>query len=221
MAKTTQKRIGRPRASHRVSTQPVEEEILGVAARLVGRKGFAGTSTHEIAKAAGLRQPSIFHYFKNKQAIFRELLDRAIQPVLEFAADNHKREISGPAKLYRLVYFDTQFLCTSPYCGTAAAALADDIDANHPQFRKKRAKLIAKYAKYIETGMEDGVFLPGNLKATTNAVFGLGESTLWWAILVSPKKAARIAETNADLGLRGLLVEPSLLDEIKQEALPI
>ena len=56
----TKPRIGRPRASANETDQPVAEESLAVARRLFREKGFAGTSTREIADAALLLAESDF-----------------------------------------------------------------------------------------------------------------------------------------------------------------
>lgn len=221
MSTASERKVGRPRASRRASALPPEEEILKAAAKLVARKGFKGTSTREIADAAGLRQPSIFHYFENKEAIYRELLERSIQPVLDFVKANDALDLSAPEKLYRLIYFDTWYLTTGAYCGTAAAVLADDIKAAHPGFKAKRNRLIAAYGRLIEAGAADGTFAVGDVAATTNAIFGLGEGSMWWAASSSPARAAEIAETNADLGLRALLADGGLLPVIRSAALSI
>ena len=77
--------MGRPRADRRRRERQPEDEILFVAARLFAEHGFAGTSTRAIAAAAGLRQPSLFHWFANKEAILERLLQRSLAPSLAFA----------------------------------------------------------------------------------------------------------------------------------------
>ena len=45
-------------------------QILDAAARLFATKGFDGTTTAEICKAAGMSSGNLFHYFGSKREIF-------------------------------------------------------------------------------------------------------------------------------------------------------
>lgn len=54
------------------------ESITQAAAELFARRGFAGTPTAEIAKAAGISTGSLFYYFPNKRAIFRAIFEQDI-----------------------------------------------------------------------------------------------------------------------------------------------
>ena len=65
-------RVGRPRATPEADVtreDSVEDVILSAARNLFRTQGFSATTTREIAAAAGLRQPSMFHYFPNKMAM--------------------------------------------------------------------------------------------------------------------------------------------------------
>jgi AcrR family transcriptional regulator len=45
--------------------------------------GSSGARTNEIAKRAGVPQGLLYHYFENKEALFREVLDRALAPYFQ------------------------------------------------------------------------------------------------------------------------------------------
>ncbi|MGH3913379.1 MAG: TetR/AcrR family transcriptional regulator [Pseudonocardiaceae bacterium] len=51
------------------------EAITLAAAALFARRGFAGTTTAEIARAAGISTGSLFYYFPDKPAIFRAIFE--------------------------------------------------------------------------------------------------------------------------------------------------
>ncbi len=51
------------------------EQILDQAAALFGRRGYHATSISDIIEAAGIARGTFYIYFKNKRAIFEELLD--------------------------------------------------------------------------------------------------------------------------------------------------
>ena len=67
--------VGRPRKnSPRRRGNTAREEILDASAELFTTRGFATTSTHQIADAVGIRQASLYYHFPSKTEIFLTLL---------------------------------------------------------------------------------------------------------------------------------------------------
>lgn len=52
------------------------EEVFSEALRLVSERGIAGASLRELAKRLELSQPSLYHYFKSKDELIDELVER-------------------------------------------------------------------------------------------------------------------------------------------------
>jgi AcrR family transcriptional regulator len=52
------------------------EEILDAALEIFSRHGYDRTSVREIARATGLSQAGLLHYFTNKEELFTEVLRR-------------------------------------------------------------------------------------------------------------------------------------------------
>ncbi|WP_432483321.1 TetR/AcrR family transcriptional regulator [Kineococcus esterisolvens] len=75
-----------PRATapaRRMSREGRREQILDAAAGVVARRGFAGTSTDAIARAAGVSQPYVVRAFGGKGALFEALFSRAAQRTVD------------------------------------------------------------------------------------------------------------------------------------------
>ncbi len=51
------------------------EQIIRVAMRLFGENGFRGTTTKEIANAAGVSEATVFKHFANKDELYAAILD--------------------------------------------------------------------------------------------------------------------------------------------------
>ena len=60
-----------------------KEAILESAAQVFRQKGYHGASMADIAEAVQLQKASLYHHFASKQDILLELLDRAIDMVIE------------------------------------------------------------------------------------------------------------------------------------------
>jgi AcrR family transcriptional regulator len=71
---TTKTGVTTPNASR----MPAEErrlQILRVAVSLFSQRGFVGTTTKEIAQAAGVSEAMVFRHFANKQELYSAILD--------------------------------------------------------------------------------------------------------------------------------------------------
>ena len=50
------------------------ERILVAATHLFAHKGYGSTSVREVVEAAGVTKPTLYYYFENKEALFREVI---------------------------------------------------------------------------------------------------------------------------------------------------
>lgn len=59
------------------------EMILDAATEVFGQRGYHGTTTDQIARAAGISQPYVVRLFGTKERLFLEVLGRALDTLLE------------------------------------------------------------------------------------------------------------------------------------------
>jgi AcrR family transcriptional regulator len=64
-----------PATSARMAGEERRLQILCVAVSLFSQKGFRGTTTKEIATAAGVSEAMVFRHFANKQELYSAILD--------------------------------------------------------------------------------------------------------------------------------------------------
>ena len=58
----------------RKSPEERKREIIAAAGKLIGEKGYYGTSLKDIADAIGMSQPGLLHYIGNKERLLSLLV---------------------------------------------------------------------------------------------------------------------------------------------------
>ncbi len=64
-----------------------KNEILDVAERLFGSKGFDNTSTNDILNEIGIARGTLYYHFKSKEEILDIMIDRMTKQLVEKAKD--------------------------------------------------------------------------------------------------------------------------------------
>jgi AcrR family transcriptional regulator len=57
--------------------------IIDGAVAIFAENGYYKATTAQIAKAAGVTQPYVFHFFSNKEALYQAVIDRAFSRIYE------------------------------------------------------------------------------------------------------------------------------------------
>lgn len=63
--------------------KPTPQKILDAAEQHFATHGYDGTTLREIALQVGIREPSLYAHFPNKDAIYGAVIDRALQPFMQ------------------------------------------------------------------------------------------------------------------------------------------
>lgn len=175
------RRAGRPRVmpqmmGGRRSWMEPREEILDVSAGLFVDRGFAATSTRDIAEAVGIRQASIYYHFPSgKEEILGELLQRSIRPTLDRI---EKIEILGAETdagpevlLYLLVVLDVRTLAAAPRNAGVLSRLPEvqrkEVFGPFGAARKELGAAYARLGEQVTAARPDSAMTPeGHLLGT-------------------------------------------------------
>ncbi|MEP5765074.1 MAG: TetR/AcrR family transcriptional regulator [Halieaceae bacterium] len=67
--------------------KPTAQRILDAAEDLFAEKGYSATSLGDVADRVGIRSPSLYNHFRNKEALYAAVLERLLEdfgaPLLE------------------------------------------------------------------------------------------------------------------------------------------
>ena len=148
-AEPVRRRAGRPRLRPASDTDVTPRaEILDAAAALFVSQGLAATTTRQIAERVGIRQASLYYYFRGKDEILLELLTQSVRPSLQVAAALESRCRDDPAAgLYALALIDVATLTGAPH-NIATLYLMPEVQGEEfASFRAERAQLQAVYGR--------------------------------------------------------------------------
>lgn len=138
--------------SGRAATWPgdsMPERILDAAAAMFVSKGFAGTSTREIAQTVGIKQASLYYYFPNKRQILENLLYRSLLPTLACAQLLDDLEVGPREKFAILTMFDIHLLFRFRHNIGNLYTLPEVRTEQFAGFAKDKALLASHYARVV------------------------------------------------------------------------
>jgi AcrR family transcriptional regulator len=69
--------------------------LLASGRELFGAQGFAGTSVDEVVRHAGVTKGALYHHFKDKDALFRAVLEEVKLEVTQAAAASYFEAVDG------------------------------------------------------------------------------------------------------------------------------
>ena len=173
---TQRAKRARTNPSWRRDPEGRKERILAAAAKLFGARGFASVTTAMIAEAAGVSEGIIYHYFRTKQALLREVAARygrgfADAMFGEMRADD---AIPDPEAVMRRAFAYVRF--SDPLFGVFL--LADDPGDSVFAKRANRDQVLVRLTELFTRWRERGEIAATEPRVLAELAFGLVEAAL-------------------------------------------
>ena len=164
----------RPSKSLRPSGRERQASLIAAAASLFAARGFNGTTTKEIAKAAGVSEALVFKYFPTKRALYAAILAEKVtvtellEAVDEAAKKRDDRRVFTLIASYRIrPGVDPTLLRLLLFSALEGHELSD-------MFFGKQHKVFYDYlAGYIRTRIEEGAFQKVDPLLASRAFIGM------------------------------------------------
>jgi TetR/AcrR family transcriptional regulator len=140
------------------------DRLLAAALREFGEKGFAGARVEKITRDANANKQLVYHYFGNKEALFKSVLELAYR---EYTGDALRLSIErSDAKTALRLFVDTMF---RPSSSTVYfnQILQDEnrFGARHVKPLRSVKQIYVEVIKLVQAilakGVEEGVFRRG------------------------------------------------------------
>lgn len=153
----------RPQRRRRLAAEDRRDQLVAAAMPLFAHRGFAGTTTAEIAKAAGVSEAIIFKHFAHKEELYEAILEqKARQAGTEkWVAELKTAQVSGEdlkviARLMTLIMDhsrqDPEFLRLMFHAALDHRKLMREFRTRH------LAPLYSELVRFVELGQRAGRF---------------------------------------------------------------
>jgi len=159
----------------RQSGSETRDQIVDAAVQCFAARGFHGTTTREVAGAAGLTEAALYRYFASKEALYAAIIDRktaapelASQVADAAAAGDDRAVFGGLARgLLESLERDPAFLRILLYTGLEGHALAE------PFFATRVRRLRSFVSGYLERRIREGAFRAVDPLLASRAFLGM------------------------------------------------
>lgn len=196
----------------RPSSTERQAGLIAAAASLFAEKGFNGTTTREIAKAAGVSEALVFKYFPTKRLLYAAILaekvtvNELLEAVEEAARKHDDYRVFTLIASYRIrPDVDSTLLRLLLFSALEGHELSDMF------FGKHHKVFYDHLAAYIRTRVEDGAFRPVDPLLAARAFIGMVvHHRLLHEIFGVPMHQSHenTVATYVDLFLTGLIKKP-------------
>ena len=169
----------------------------------------------EIAEQAGLKQSSIYYWFRSKSEILASILERVNRIPLDIV--ERERAAPGPVavRLLRLVREDVLALCGFPFDINEIHRLAGRSPSEFGAYWTERNRLDAEVEALVAEGVASGELRSVDAGLAARSLLAADEATQnWFRSADHGYDAAAVAAHTAEVAVRSLLADPSSYDSI-------
>ncbi|MCW3041326.1 MAG: transcriptional regulator, TetR family [Solirubrobacterales bacterium] len=178
------------------------DRLLDVAADLFRRKGYAQTTTRELAEELGIKKATLYHHISNKEDLLEALCHEALR---RLTAEVESIEAADPDRL-RAIF--VRHLTSAVRDQNLHAATLSAIDSLGPERRERVAtsrKAYERMLREVVRADQKAGRLRGDVSAEnlTHAMINLLNWTIYWYRPDGGSSAEELAEQFADVFLQG------------------
>ncbi len=182
------------------------DDILEAAAQVFRQKGFHGASMANIAEAVNLQKASLYHHVSSKQEILLELLDRALELLLERISPIATQNIPADERLRQMIREYLQILAENTDLSAVLLFEHRSLESKqHARHVPNRDKFEALWRSVLADGVRAKKFACDDISITTRAILGIMNWTITWYRPNGDLTIKQIADQYSNLLLSGLL----------------
>jgi AcrR family transcriptional regulator len=186
-------------------------QITALAAELFDQHGYANVTMEQLALAAGIAKPTLYHYFRAKDEILRGIHEAFIGLLLDRQEERQRLELA-PADLLLGAMTDI-FGLMETHRGHVRVFFEHHRelpDAAREEIRVKRDRYQQMIRDAVVDGISAGTFREVDPDTATLALFGMCNWAYQWWRPGSGADSAHAAQKMWDVAIRGLAVRTAV-----------
>jgi TetR/AcrR family transcriptional regulator, cholesterol catabolism regulator len=187
------------------NAQAKRRQVVEAAARLFAERSFSTVSMEDVAEAAGLAKPTLYHYFPGKAQILHEIHMQFIFPLLETARERATSGMPATDELRAIVH-DVLFLSAEKagYLRTFNEHLRDLEPEAYLEVAGHRDEYRDIVEAAIRRGVDNGEFTVEDPRIAALSMLGALVWSYQWLRGDKPRSIADVAESIWRMFLFGL-----------------
>jgi TetR/AcrR family transcriptional regulator len=189
-----------------------------VAGELFGQGGYEAVTMARVARGVGLRQPSLYYYFSNKEALLAAFVAQSYGAGIDLARRIAADGGSPAAQIWRFVRADVTLLCSLPFAVTDIHRVAVGDQPVFAGYWEDRHALEQCVAEMVRAGTRSRQLRPVHSMRTAQLVLLTDDAAQGWHRQYGAVSPSVIAEEVAEMTVRGVLADPSQTDRVRGEA---
>ena len=135
----------------------MKEKILKTASKEFAKYGYKGVSLDKVAAKIGVTKPTIYYYFKNKQALYEAVLEEKMDNLIANLKYCNLSDTEEALKCY-IKTFDEVFEKYPCFASILARELISGGENVGESIVRKFAEILKILAAILKTGKEEGKF---------------------------------------------------------------
>jgi AcrR family transcriptional regulator len=159
----------------RLKAEERRRVLIEAALTLFSRKGFRGTTTKEIAEAAGCSEATLFKHFATKDELYSAILESKTQLDETLAQAMQAAARKDDFRVFRTIGLKglTQMECDTSLLRLLLFSALEGHALAHLFFESKVQRLHEFLSNYIEERIAEGVFRPVNPLLAARSFVGM------------------------------------------------
>jgi AcrR family transcriptional regulator len=181
--------------------------IIKAAQELFARFGFVKTTVDEIARAARMGKATLYHYFRSKEDVFKEVIEKETRILNEKVKEAMDKEETPQKKLRAFVLTRMRYMNE---LANFYSALKDEFLNHYAFIEKAREKDFYQEIKIVKNilneGIEKNIFIIQDAELTSFAIISALKGLEYpWTIKVSLPDIEKNIDKLLEILFRGIL----------------
>jgi AcrR family transcriptional regulator len=196
----------KPPAKPRPENEDRREEILRIAAQTFAERGFAASTTREIAERASTLSGSLYYYFPSKESMAFEVVKRYLEALMTRYREIAESEDSPAVKIHHLIEASIEL---SAQHHDEVMILFQDwplLTGIDPNLSTRMSEIENLWVDVLEAGVATDEFRAEiDSRLAYRTIMGAVAWVPRWFRASGPAPIAEVARTQADIFLGGLV----------------